>query len=200
MAPGSALVVTARASLGRAWCGTQGRDVVKGTQTPDGAHPRIRASHSIPSSPILYLLLRPDWFSSNIDLCFRCRCNTYPLQAAGIWAPSFLSHLSEMTKALASSVCSNTSLCTRDIPATRLPSGAERQSSNADSQALPCHHPMLVNENSLIGPDANFSAYINPLGNPGSSGRGSGPNITYLKGDKSLDLNPCLSVGFQSCT
>lgn len=183
MAPRSASVVTARASLGRAWHSTWGRDVVKGTQTPDGAKPRILASHGIPSSPPLYLLLRPDWFSSNIDLCFRCRCNTYPLQAACIRAPSFLSHLSERTKALAWSVCSNTSLCTRAIPAAHPPSQAERQGSNAYPWALPCHHPMLVNENSLTGPDANFSAYINSLRKLGSSGRGGGPNITYLKGD-----------------
>lgn len=89
-----------------------------------------------------------------------------------------------MTKALNLSVCPNTSLCTRDIPAAYLPSQAERQGSNADSQALPCYHLMLVNENSLTGPDANLSAYINSLRKLGTSGRGGGPNITYLKGDR----------------
>lgn len=111
---------------------------------------RCQMVHSLgplPGSAFLHLpfpfclLLRPDWFSSNIDLCFRCRCNTYPLHTASLLAPSFLYHLSAMTVALTSPVCSNTSLCTRDILATHLLSQAERQVSHADFQALSGHHP-----------------------------------------------------------
>lgn len=54
MTPGCASVVTARASLGRVQLSTWGRDVVKGTQTPDGAQPRILANHGIPSSSPLF--------------------------------------------------------------------------------------------------------------------------------------------------
>lgn len=58
MAPGSASVATARASCSTARLSTWGKDVVKGTETPDGAQPRILANLSIPSppSPILFTL------------------------------------------------------------------------------------------------------------------------------------------------
>lgn len=107
--------------ISRARLSTRGRDVVKGTQTPDGARPRMPANLAfLHLPPPFYLLLRPDWFSSNIDLCFRCRCNTYPLQTASLSAPSFLCHLPAVTAAFTSPVCSNTSLCMKDIPTSPL--------------------------------------------------------------------------------
>lgn len=122
MAPGSASVVMARASSSAEQGSAHGEEMLsRGLR-----HQMVPGLGCLPTSaflhlpPPFYLLLRPDWFSSNIDLCFRCRCNTYPLQTASLSAPSFLCHLPAVTAAFTSPVCSNTSLCMKDIPTSPL--------------------------------------------------------------------------------